>query len=448
MTPSSLVTPSLPPGPKGNPLFGSVLSAAKSELAFFSDLGRFGDLSTFRFGRKRFYFVNHPDLIRKILTSQNFVRTSLSRDLLESFLGHGLFSQEGEAHLQQRRLMQPAFHLKRIEGHGSIMSRFASRMLDSWKDGETRDISHDMMRLTFEIVSKALFDADTGEQARQVNAAFTSIMRAINTEYPLYSVLPSWVPVRRWGASRRAVLDLQRITHSIVQERRASSEDRGDLLSMLLLARDEDGTRMTDDQVSAQTLSLLFAGHETTANALSWAWLLLSRNPDIRQKLHAELDSVLGGRAPTFADLPKLKFTEAVVKETLRIYPPAWYAERAPLVDTELGGFLIPAHSPIVISVYVTHRDSRFFDQPERFLPERFLGVDDRQFPAYLPFGAGSHLCIGNRFALMEAQLLIASIAQRFELALVPGTEVTTRALITLGVEGLMMTLKRRTPPS
>jgi cytochrome P450 len=440
------MTPSLPPGPQGIPLLGNVLSAAKNELAFFSDLGRFGDLCTFRLGRKRFYFVNHPDLIRKILTSQNFVRTALSRRLLESFLGHGLFSQEGEEHLQQRRLMQPAFHLKRIDGYGSIMSSFASRMLDRWQDGETRDISHDMMRLTFEIVSKTLFDADTGEQARQVNAAFTSIMRAINTEYPLYSLLPSWFPVRRWGSSRRAVLDLQRITHSIVQERRSSSVDRGDLLSMLLLARDEDGTQLTDSQVSAQTLSLLFAGHETTANALSWAWLLLSQNPDIRQKLQAELDSVLAGRPPSFADLPKLKYTEAVVKETLRFYPPAWYAERAPLSDTELGGYPIPAHSPIVISVYVTHRDSRFFDQPERFLPERFLGVDDRQFPAYLPFGAGSHLCIGNRFALMEAQLLVASIAQRFELELVPGTQVQTRALITLGVEGLTMRLKRRAP--
>jgi cytochrome P450 len=423
-----------------------VLSAAKSELEFFSDLGRFGDLSSFRLGRKRFYFLNHPDLIRKVLTSQNFVRTALSRRLLESFLGHGLFSQEGENHLQQRRLMQPAFHLKRIDGYGSVMSSFASRMLDRWRDGETRDTSHDMMRLTFEIVSKTLFDADTGEQARQVNEAFTSIMRAINTEYPLYSLLPSWFPVRRWGASRRAVLALQRITHAIIQERRSSSVDRGDLLSMLLLARDEDGTQLTDDQVSAQTLSLLFAGHETTANALSWAWLLLSQNPDIRQKLQAELDSVLAGRPPTFADLPKLKYTEAVVKETLRIYPPAWYAERAPLSDTELGGYRIPAHSPIVISVYVTHRDPRFFDQPERFLPERFLGVEDRQFPAYLPFGAGSHLCIGNRFALMEAQLLIASIAQRFELALVPGTEVRTRALITLGVEGLNMVVKQRHP--
>ncbi len=442
----SPMTHPLPPGPTGNPLLGSVLSAAKSELEFFSDLGRFGDLSSFRLGRKRFYFLNHPDLIRKVLTSQNFVRTALSRRLLESFLGHGLFSQEGENHLQQRRLMQPAFHLKRIDGYGSVMSSFASRMLDRWRDGETRDTSHDMMRLTFEIVSKTLFDADTGEQARQVNEAFTSIMRAINTEYPLYSLLPSWFPVRRWGASRRAVLALQRITHAIIQERRSSSVDRGDLLSMLLLARDEDGTQLTDDQVSAQTLSLLFAGHETTANALSWAWLLLSQNPDIRQKLQAELDSVLAGRPPTFADLPKLKYTEAVVKETLRIYPPAWYAERAPLSDTELGGYRIPAHSPIVISVYVTHRDPRFFDQPERFLPERFLGVEDRQFPAYLPFGAGSHLCIGNRFALMEAQLLIASIAQRFELALVPGTEVRTRALITLGVEGLNMVVKQRHP--
>jgi cytochrome P450 len=317
-------------------------------------------------------------------------------------------------------------------------------MLEGWTDGETRDVSHDMMRLTFEIVSKTLFDADTGEQAREVNEAFTAIMRAINLEYPLYSVLPAWVPVRRWGASRRAVEALRRITGSIIQERRASGTDRGDLLSMLLMARDEDGTKLTDAQLGAQTLSLLFAGHETTANLLSWAWLLLSRNPDIRQKLRAELDTVLGGRTPTVADLPKLKYTECVVRETLRIYPPAWYAERAPLTDTELGGYTIPAHAPVVISVYVTHRDPRFFEQPECFRPERFLGVEDRQVPAYLPFGAGSHLCIGNRFALMEAQLLIAAIAQRYELDLVPGTEVKPRPLITLGVEGLKMTVRHR----
>lgn len=427
-------------------MLGNILAVAKSEIDFFTGQGSYGDVSSFQLGRKRFYFVNHPELIRKILTSQNYVRTALSRDVMESFLGRGLFSQEGENHLQQRRLMQPAFHHKRIEGYGAVMEGFATRMLEGWRDGETRDISHDMMRLTFEIVSKTLFDADTGEQASQVGEAFTAIMRAINKEYPLYSLLPAWVPVKRWGASRRAVEALKRITGSIIQERRASNTDRGDLLSMLLMARDEDGTKLTDEQVGAQTLSLLFAGHETTANLLSWTWLLLSRNPDIRQKLQEEVDTVLGGRAPTVADLPKLKYTESVVRETLRIYPPAWYAERAPLTDTELGGYRIPAHAPIVISVYVTHRDARFFAQPERFWPERFLGVEDRQLPAYLPFGGGSHLCIGNRFALMEAQLLVAAIAQRYELDLVPGVEVKPRALITLGVEGLRMTVKQRQP--
>ncbi|WPB77532.1 cytochrome P450 [Archangium violaceum] len=433
-----------PPGPKGNALLGNILAAAKGELDFFRELGSYGDVSSFHLGRKRFYFVNHPELIRKVLTSQNFVRTAISRELMASFLGRGLFSQEGENHLQQRRLMQPAFHHKRIEGYGAVMERYATRMLEGWKDGETRDIAHDMMRLTFEIVSKTLFDADTGEQASQVSEAFTGIMQAVNKEYPVYTVLPEWVPVKRWGASRRAVDALNRITNSIIQERRATGEDRGDLLSMLLLARDEDGTKMTDEQVGAQTLSLLFAGHETTANLLSWTWLLLSRNPDIRQKLQEEVDAVLEGRAPTVGDLRQLKYTESVVKETLRIYPPAWYAERAPLTDTELGGYTIPANAPIVISVYVTHRDGRFFEQPERFWPERFLGVEDRQLPAYLPFGGGSHLCIGNRFALMEAQLLVAAIAQRYELELEPGLNVKPRPLITLGVEGLRMKVKRR----
>ncbi|MFY0527511.1 cytochrome P450 [Archangium gephyra] len=438
------MTSTHPPGPRGNALLGNILSVAKSELDFFAGLGSYGDVSSFHLGRKRFYFVNHPELIRKILTSQNYVRTVLSRNLMESFLGRGLFSQEGENHLRQRRLMQPAFHHKRIEGYGAVMEGYATRMLEGWKDGETRDISHDMMRLTFEIVSKTLFDADTGEEASRVGEAFTAIMRAINKEYPLYTVLPAWVPVKRWGASRRAVEALKGITRTIIQERRASETDRGDLLSMLLMARDEDGTGMTDEQVGAQTLSLLFAGHETTANLLSWTWLLLSRNPDIRHKLQEEVDRVLGGRPPSVADLPKLKYTESVVRETLRVYPPAWYAERAPLEDTELGGYRIPAHAPIIISVYVTHRDGRFFEQPERFWPERFLGVEDRQLPAYLPFGGGTHLCIGNRFALMEAQLLVAAIAQRYELELAPGVEVKPRALITLGVEGLRMKVKRR----
>ncbi|WP_375768970.1 cytochrome P450 [Archangium gephyra] len=442
---SQMTTP-LPPGPRGNALLGNIMQAAKGELDFFKGLGSYGDVSSFHLGRKRFYFVNHPELIRKVYTSQNFVRTALSRDVMESFLGWGLFSQEGENHLRQRRLMQPAFHHKRIDGYGAVMEGYATRMLEGWKDGETRDISHDMMRLTFEIVSKTLFDADTGEQASRVGEAFTAIMKAVNKEYPLYALLPAWFPVKRWGASRRAVEALRGITASIIQERRASGADRGDLLSMLLMARDEDGTGMTDEQVGAQTLSLLFAGHETTANLLSWTWLLLSRNPDIRRKLQEEVDAVLGGRPPSVSDLPKLEYTASVVRETLRIYPPAWYAERAPLTDTELGGYTIPAHAPVVISVYVTHRDGRFFEQPERYWPERFQGVEDRQLPAYLPFGGGAHLCIGNRFALMEAQLLVAAIAQRYELELAPGVEVKPRALITLGVEGLRMKVKRRQP--
>jgi len=435
----------LPPGPQENLLFGSFTNMAAEQLDFFCELGRHGDMSTFRIGRKRFYFVNHPELIRHILTSPNFVRTALSRDLMGSILGRGLLSQEGETHRQQRRLMQPAFHPKRIDSYATTMTALTERMLDTWSEGEERDLPQEMMRLTFAIVSKTLFDADTGEQSRKVNDAFNVLMRAVDREYPLYTVLPSWIPVRRWGLkSRRAVQALRSITQSLIQERRASGTDRGDLLSMLLLAQDEDGTRMTDEQVHAQTLTLLFAGHETTANTLSWAFYLLSEHPEIREKLHAEVDTVLGERPPRLQDLKALPYTEAVLKETLRLYPAAWYAERAPLTDTELGGYPLPAHASVVISVYVTHRDARFFAEPLRFTPERFLGLEDRQFPAYLPFGFGAHQCIGNRFALMEAQLLIASIAQRFTLERAPGTQVKPRPLITLGVEGLNMRVRRR----
>jgi cytochrome P450 len=367
-----------PPGPPGDILLTRYLTRSTSAVALFTELGGYGDIASFRLVGRRIYFVKHPDLIRHIYTSRDWVRTSLSRNLLGSFLGEGLFTQEGELHRQQRRLMQPAFHLRRVESYAEAMTDRATRMLDRWEDGEIRDTAHDMMRLTFEIVSKALFDADTGEQARQVDEAFETILRSADWEYPIYTLLPPWVPIRRWGKSRRAYDTLVRITDSIIRERRAAGEDRGDLLSMLLVAQDEDGTRMTDAQVRAQTLSLIFAGHETTANLLCWTWYLLSRHPEVQGRLFAEVDAVLKGRPPALSDLKDLRYTEMVVKEVLRLYPPAWYAERSPLADTELGGYRIPAGACVAISVYVTHRDPRFFEDPEVFRPERFDGVEER----------------------------------------------------------------------
>lgn len=434
-----------PPGPEGDILIHRYIRQRVGALSLFMELGSYGDVVSFKLGGRRLYFTKHPDLIRHIYTSREWVRTPLSRNLMASFLGDGLFSQEGELHRQQRRLMQPAFHLRRVESYAEAMTDRATRMLDGWRDGEVRDTAHDMMRLTFEVVSKALFDADTGREAREVDDAFEVLLRTMDWQYPIYTLLPRWVPILRLGKSRRAYETLVRVTDSIIRERRAANVDRGDLLSMLLLAQDEDGTKMTDEQVRAQTLSLIFAGHETTANLLSWAWYLLAQRSDVRERLFAEVDSVLGDRPPVLSDLKSLRFTEMVVREALRLYPPAWYAERSPLVDTELGGYRLPAGACVAISVFVTHRDPRFFSEPEIFRPERFEGLEEKQLPAaYLPFGLGTHQCIGNRFAQMEAQLLVAAIAQRFELRVEPSAVVKPLELLTLGVQGLRMKVTAR----
>ncbi|MFN7209150.1 MAG: cytochrome P450 [Aggregatilineales bacterium] len=436
-----------PPVVKSSFLLGN-LPDFQDSLSFFSSLAaRYGEVCAFRTFRQWRYYVQNPDLIQQILISHQWVRTPMSRKLLGSFLGESVFSQEGELHLSQRRLMQPAFHRERLAHYAQTMVAQTAQTLQSWQDGEQRDMVDEMMRLTLEIVSQVLFGTSTSAEAKQIGAALLTIQHNIQNDYTINMLLPLRMPVLRFGAARRVVQTFQQTTQRIIANRRAEGRAHDDLLDTLLRTRDEDGARLTDAQVAGQVSALLFAGHETTANALAWALYLLVKHPHVLARLRAEVESVCGERLPSMADLPRLKYTEMVFKEVLRLHPSAWYAERVPLEDFQLGEYLVPKGTPVAISVYALQRDPRYFEQPEAFLPERFAPENLSRIHryAYLPFGLGAHQCIGNQFAMVEGQLVLATLVPRLDLSLPEDYVPQTRALITYGISnGLPMTIKHR----
>ncbi|MCS6872154.1 MAG: cytochrome P450 [Anaerolineae bacterium] len=436
-----------PPVVKSSFLVGN-LPDFRDSLSFFSSLApRYGEVCAFHVFRQWRYYVQNPDLICQILTSNKWVRTPISRKLLGSFLGESVFSQEGALHLSQRRLMQPSFHRERLAQYAQTMVAQAVRTIESWQTGEQRDMVDEMMRLTLEIVSQVLFGTSTSAEAKQIGEALLTIQHGIQNDYKLNMFMPLWMPVIRFGKARRAVQTLQKTTERIIAARRAERCEHDDLLDTLLRTHDEDGTQLTDAQVCGQVLALLFAGHETTANALAWSLYLLATHPHVLAKLRAEVEEVCGARLPSIADLPRLKYTEMVFKEVLRLHPPAWYAERTPLEDLSLGEYTVPRGVPVSICVYALHRDPRFFEQPEAFLPERFAPENLSRIHryAYLPFGLGAHQCIGNHFAMIEGQLVLATFATRVDLSLLGDYVPRVHALITYGISnGLPMTISHR----
>jgi cytochrome P450 len=364
-----------------------------------------------------------------------------------------LLTSEGEFWKRQRKLSQPAFHAKRIQAYGETMVSYTQAMLDTWTEDQVRNVNNDMMRLTLSIVVKSLFNTEIGEEANRIGEALTTVLDATTDGMrSLFFMLPEWAPLPRNIRNKRGVRQLDTIISRIIDERRGSSEDKGDLLSMLLLAEDEDGNRMTDKQLRDEVVTLVLAGHETTANALTWSWFLLSQHPEVEAKLHEEVDRVLGGRAPTLEDLRKLEYTNMIFKEALRMYPPIPAYGRETIVPVELGGYTLPAGSIINISPHVFHMDSRWWEKPEEFRPERFSKENEKQIPkyAYLPFGGGPRICIGNSFAEMEAVLLLATIAQQYRLRLDPADqEVVPEPTLTLRPRhNLTMRLERREPVS
>ncbi len=429
----------LPPGPPDRFLIGNFPLGARRPLELLTRWARnYGDLFYYRFLNVHVYFLNRPEYIEDVLVT-NFRKFKKGRGLESNRLlfGNGLLTSEGEFWRPQRHLCQPAFHRDRIVSYAQVMVDYTERMLGTWRDGETRDAHKDMMRVTLEIVAKVLFGAEVSGQVEEVGGALEEILRQ-NTRgrmlFPTLMRLPTPGNLRY----RRAVRRLERIIYAIIRQRRSESADHGDLLSMLLQARDENGSRMTDGQLRDEGVTLILAGHETTALLLSWTWYLLSQHPEVEERLVAELRQALAGRSPAVADLPRLPYTEKVIKETLRLYPPAYAMARIALEDYSIAGYRVPAGSSVVFSQWVMHRDARYFASPESFRPERWTGEFEKSLPkfAYFPFGGGPRLCIGSSFAMMEAVLLLATIAQRYRLAVVPGPPIVPQPAITLRPEG------------
>ena len=419
-------------------------------LPFLEGLTReYGDASRFKVGPQPIFFFAHPDQIRDVLVVRNasFIK-GLALQRTKVALGEGLLTSEGELHKRQRRLAQPAFHRERIHRYGEVMVEKALRARERWRDGEELDVAHEMMRLTLAVVAQTLFDADVDDEADDIGAALTELILMFPLlVHPLAKLMlrfPLLPQVRRF---RRARGRLDRTIYSIIEERRRANVDRGDLLSMLMLATDVegDGGGMSDLQLRDETMTLFLAGHETTANALAWTWYLLARNPEVERELHRELDTVLAGRDPSPADYPRLPYTEMVLAESMRLRPPSWGIGRYAVEDVRIGEWDVPKRGLVLVSQWVTHRDPRFWPDPQRFDPLRFTPEAKAARPkmAYFPFGGGPRLCIGESFAWMEGVLLLATIAQRWTFE--RGEDVDPQALITLRPKGSMrMRLRRR----
>jgi cytochrome P450 len=439
-----------PPGPKGHWLWGSLPEFRRDSLAFYTRCARdYGDVIAFRFGPRRAVLLTHPDLVEQVLVVQNrnFVK-HFGIQLLRPLLGNGLLLSEGDFWLRQRRLVQPAFLRQRFDGYGAVMVEHSLRLLDGWRDGETRDIHRDMMGLALGIAAKTLLDADVTGAAAEVGHALDQLMNDFIYRFGSAFPVPAWLPTPNNRRRRQAMRRLDWIINGIIRQRRQAGGDRGDLLSMLMRARDEgDGTGMTDQQLRDEVMTLFLAGHETTANALTWTWYLLAQHPKIEVKLLAELRDVLGDRPPTVADLPRLRYAEWVVHESMRLYPPVVAFGRQAVERCEIGGYEIPAGGTVIMSQWVVHHDARFFDNPNEFQPERWDNDLIHRLPkfAYFPFGGGPRVCIGNTFALMELVLVLATIAPRYRFQLVPGHPVKPFPSVTLRpAHGVQVVLCRR----
>lgn len=439
------------PGPKGHPLLGSVAEFAANPAEYLLRLAvEYGDIVQFRVLHFHFYMVTKPEYIQEVLVAQQQKFNKSPRDvaIMSKFLGRGILLTDGAYHRRQRKMVQPAFHTHRIQAYADTMVDYTLRLMNTWEDGSVQPVDAAMRQLTMEIVGKSLFDADMSGQGHSIGDAIETLQQIAGMDFRVQNIIPDWLPLARNRRRTDAAQTLDQAISQIINERRTTDEDKGDLLSMLLLSEDESGTRMTDQEVRDEAVTLFSAGHETTANALSWTWYLLSQSPQVEARLHDELDAVLGGRRATLKDLPNLKYTTMVIKEAMRLYPPAWVLNaRLVVEDVEIDGYKIPKGGTVFVAPYAVHRNPRYFSDPLTFDPERFSPENEKHIPryAYFPFGGGPRVCIGNSFAMMEAQLILATIAQRFSLALMPGQTVAIDPLVTMAPKhGLSMRLHAR----
>jgi cytochrome P450 len=422
----------------------------KDPIALFEYLGReFGDIAYYTAAGREILFLNSPEYAREILVVQNdnFVKErTIQRSKL--VLGEGMITAEGAVHKEQRRVAQPAFHRQRIGAYAEDIVTRAVEMRDGWRDGQTLDVSQQMMELTLASVARTLFGTELGERVREINEAVNRIMGMYHylvllpaAERLAHWPIPPTPKLRKFKRSREA---LDAAVYRMIREHREGG-DKGDLLSMMLAER--PGGVADDDKLRDEVITILLAGYETVANALTWTWYLLSQNPEAEAKLHAEIDAVLSGRTPTMEDIPRLRYAEMVLAESMRLYPPAWAQGRQALRDFELGPYRLRAHTTVLLSQWMLHRNPVYFPDPLRFDPERHSLEAKARRPqlAYIPFGAGPRKCIGEAFAWMEALLVLATFAQRWKLLLAEGHRVERQALITLRPRyGMKMVVEQR----
>ncbi len=438
------------PGPPGHWLLGNLMELRRDVLGLLTDSARdFGDVVHFRVGPQHIHLLNHPDYVEHVLLKNhhNFDKNTRSAAAIRKGTGESLLTSNGEVWQRQRRQAQPFFHRRSICGFAGDMTTATSAMLQRWRahaaGGQALDVASEMMRLTYGIVGKTIFNADVGQDAQAVERAMPIVLAHTFGRLERLINLPDWVPTPRNRRYQTAVRDIDAVVFRIIDEHRRAEKANGpgsDLLAMLLQAREEGtGAPLTDAQLRNDTLTLLLAGHETTANALTWIFYLVSQHPAVESELRHEVRAVLGERVPTLDDLPRLPYTKMVIKEALRLYPPIWIIERRVIEADTLGGYHLPAGSAVVIAPYVLHRHPDFWDKPETFDPGRFAHGAQA---AYIPFGAGPRFCIGSEFALLEAQLITAMVVQSFRLELAPGHRVEPWPNITLRMRhGLMMRL-------
>src|SRR4051794_29557404 len=442
--------PAVAPGPKPRLIDSLVYRPGRDPLVFFTQLERqYGGVVQYRMAGERIFLVSEPPYIKDILVThnRNFTK-SRGLERTKRILGNGLLTSEGAVHLRQRRLLQPAFHRDRIAGYGRTMVGYADRMRSQWQDGATVDVAREMNRLTLSVVGKTLFDADVESQAASVGEALTGVMETFWMMLLPFADVIERLPVPRLRRARMARARLDAMIYRMIADRRAGGRDHGDLLSMLLTAQDEDdGGGMTDLQVRDEAMTIFLAGHETTANALTWTWYLLGETPSVEARMHEEIDRVLNGRMPTMADIAALPYVERVVTESMRLFPPAWIIGRRALAEYPIGGYVAPAGALFLVSPYIVQRDARHYPDPERFDPDRWTPEFRATLPkfAYFPFGGGPRQCIGESFAWMELILLVATIAQRWRMRLVPGHPVVPQPVVTLRARhGMRMTVQQR----
>lgn len=435
------------PGPPGHFLLGHLREFRADVLDLVvRSAAEYGDIVRCRLGPHVVHLVNHPEHAEKILRSPNYDKQTRSSATIKAISGDSLLTCNGDFWRRQRRMDQPAFHHRQIAGFTDKMTAAAGEMLERWShhpSGEPLDIAPEMARVTYSIVGRTLFSFDTGADSEAVEEAMRVMLPHVFEKLGRVVNLPGWFPSPANRRFTKALGDVDRVVYRIIAEHRAAMEAGEmptDLLAMLMAARDPDtGEALPDSQLRNETITFLLAGHETTANALTWIFHLIATHPDVEAALVEEIDTVLGGRTPVFQDIPALRYTKRAIQEAMRLYPPIWIIERRVIREDVIGGYHFPAGSSVVISPFALHRHPGFWEEPEKFDPDRFLQPPP---DAYIPFGLGPRFCIGNEFAMLEAHIIVAMVLQRYRLRMLPGHVVVRQPDITLRARhGMMMTL-------